>query len=328
MEPIILVEKLTKEFKIRRQQNLIKGLFNPDYKTVTAVKNINFSVERGEAVAFLGPNGAGKTTTTKMLTGLIYPTKGTVKVLGHTPFDREKKFLKRIGLVMGNKAGLNWDLTAKQSFDLLRKIYDIKEQAYQARLEELSTLLDVKDHMDTQLRRLSLGERMKMELIGAILHEPEVLFLDEPTIGLDIITKKNIRLFLRKIQKDMKTTLVLTSHDMDDVEQVCDRVIIINKGSKVYDNSLKTLTDQYRQVRFVRLVFANLPSEEEFSGLGEIVEKSEDGYLFKVSSEQMVALIAKATTTEGLLDLHIESTPLEEIIGELFKHGSEKSSQG
>jgi ABC-2 type transport system ATP-binding protein len=318
MPPIIEVSHLQKQFKVRTNRSFISGLFSPEYKTVEAVKDISLTVKRGEAVAFLGPNGAGKTTTTKMLTGLIHPTQGTIQVLGHTPFDRKKDFLKRIGLVMGNKAGLNWDLTARQSFELLKNIYAIPEGDFKEYLGRLTELTEVTFLLDTQLRRLSLGERMKMELIGAILHRPEILFLDEPTIGLDIVTKKNIRTFLREIQQELQTTLILTSHDMDDVEHVCDRVVIINKGTKVYDDSLKTLTDQYRQVRYVRFFFQKLPPKSHFQGLGEITETTPDSYLFKVGAEQMISLITKAASQSGLLDMHIEAVPLEEIIAEIF----------
>ena len=318
MQPIIEVHQLSKQFKIRQQNGLIRGIFNPEFKYVDAVREISFTVEKGEAVAFLGPNGAGKTTVTKMLTGLVYPSAGSATVLGHTPFDRKKSFLKRIGLVMGNKAGLNWDLTARQSFNLLKHIYEISETAYTKRLRELTTLLDVREHLDTQLRRLSLGERMKLEIIGSLIHAPEVLFLDEPTIGLDIPTKKNIRQFLRKIQRELKTTLILTSHDMDDIEKVCDRVIIITKGTKIYDDSLQHLTDQYRQVRFVRLFFDTLPDAKAFSLLGEIVEKTPDSYLLKTNPEQLIPLISLAAKGKNLVDIHIESIPLEEIIAELF----------
>jgi len=318
METVIRVRNLSKQFKVRRQNGMLRGIFHPEYRYVDAVNDISFEVKKGEAVAFLGPNGAGKTTTTKMLTGLVYPTSGSIEVLGHIPFNREKPFLKRIGLVMGNKNGLNWDLTARQSLTLLKNIYGISDAAFRKRLDELTGLLEVREHLDTQLRRLSLGERMKMELIGSLIHSPEVLFLDEPTIGLDILTKKNIRGFLRGIQRELGTTLVLTSHDMDDIEHVCDRVIVITKGAKVYDDTLKTLTDQYRKVRYVRFVFNAMPAATEFGDLGEIVEKSANSYLFKVAAEQMIQLIAKAADKD-LIDMHIEAVPLEEIIGEIFR---------
>ena len=319
MEPIVSVTNLQKHFKIRQNRNLVSGLFNPDYRSVKAVDGISFSINKGEAVAFLGPNGAGKTTTTKMLVGLMYPTGGEIQVLGYTPFERNPEFLMHIGLVMGNKSGLNWDLTANQSLWLLKHIYKISDADYNARLRELTKLLQVEDLLDTQVRRLSLGERMKLELIGAILHRPDVLFLDEPTIGLDILTKKNIRQFLRKIQQETGVTLILTSHDMDDIEQVCDRVIVINKGSKVYDDSLETLTGQYRQNRYVRLFFQEAPAAELLSR-AEILEQHDGEYLVRVAGDQLVPLLASVADS-NLIDIHIESVPLEAMIADIFKQG-------
>jgi ABC-2 type transport system ATP-binding protein len=319
MHPVISVSNLSKHFKARKNNGLIKGIFNPEYKVVEAVTDISFSVQKGEAVAFLGPNGAGKTTTTKMMTGLVHPSGGQVEVLGFTPFERKEVFLKRIGLVMGNKAGLNWDLTPVQSFDLLRGIYGIDLDTYKKRLKELTELLEVEHKLETQLRRLSLGERMKMELIGAILHAPEVLFLDEPTIGLDIVTKKNVRQFLRRIQRESGTTLILTSHDMDDVEQVCDRVIIINKGRKIYDDSLQALSAQYRAFRYVRFTFSVPPREGLLTGVGEVLESNPDTALLKVPAEALIEAISTVMKETELLDMHTEGVPLEEIIEEVFK---------
>jgi ABC-2 type transport system ATP-binding protein len=322
METVIEIKNLAKAFKVRQNKHLIKGIFNPNYKMVTAVNNITFSIERGEAVAFLGPNGAGKTTTTKMLTGLIYPSEGEVNVLGFTPSDRERNFLMRIGLVMGNKSGLNWDLSANQSFQLLQQIYKIPNDAFTSRIKELTELLNVEHLLESQIRRLSLGERMKMELIGAILHNPEVLFLDEPTIGLDITAKKNIRLFLKNIQKNSNITLILTSHDMDDIEQVCERVIVINKGEKVYDDQLSNLTSLYKQSRFVKFIFENKPRRSEFIPVGEILEEADDSYLFKVDNQDMPKLIADVTAKFNVIDIDILSIPLEEMIEDIFKRSS------
>ncbi|MDQ3099494.1 MAG: ATP-binding cassette domain-containing protein [bacterium] len=320
MKNIIEVRKLSKYFQIRTNKNVFTGFFNPAYKEVKAVNDISLTITKGEAVAFLGPNGAGKTTTTKMLTGLMYPTKGSVKVLGYIPFDKKREFLQRIGLVMGNKAGLNWDLTANQSFWLNKNIYKINDKIFDQRVILMSQLMDVDTLLDTQVRRLSLGERMKLELIGALLHNPEVLFLDEPTIGLDIIAKKNIRRFLKDIQNEFKTTIILTSHDMDDIEQVCQRVIIINKGEKVYDDSLTALTSQYEKTRYVRFIFDTQPQENKIAALktGKIVEKTNDYYLFEVESSKLIELITKVASQFKLIDLQVESVPLEEIIEHVF----------
>jgi len=327
MKNIIDVRSVSKTFQIRTNKNLFTGIFYPNYKEVHAVKSISFSIKKGESVAFLGPNGAGKTTTTKMLTGLMYPSGGSIKVLGFTPFDKKKEFLQRIGLVMGNKAGLNWDLTANQSFWLQKHIYKLKDKFFFERVAFMSQLMEVDTLLDTQIRRLSLGERMKLELIGALLHNPEVLFLDEPTIGLDVIAKKNIRRFLKDIQAEFKTTIILTSHDMDDIEQVCDRVIIINKGEKVYDDSLLALTSQFEKSRYVRFVFETQPDERAISAssLGRIIEKNKDYYVFEIEAGKVVQLITSVSTQFKLLDLQVESVPLEEIIAGIFRDKTVKT---
>lgn len=318
---IIKAKNLSKSFRSRGNKNLLTGLWRPEWKVKDAVSNVSFLIEAGEAVAFLGPNGAGKTTTTKMMTGLILPSSGSLTVLGETPFERDHGFLKQIGLVMGNRAGLNWDLTARQSFWLNRHIYGLSEEQYRNRVIELSQLLEVDMHLDTQVRRLSLGERMKLELIGAIMHQPTLLFLDEPTIGLDIPSKKTIRTFLRALRDAGKTTLILTSHDMDDIEEVCSRVIVINHGRKIYDDSLASLGDQYKGVRFVRFTFATLPPPGVLEAFGNILEAGPAEVLVRVDADRMVGMIATISAGYPVLDMRVESVPLEEIMAELFASG-------
>lgn len=317
-QPVITVEHLVRTFRIRTEKRLLRGLFHPKWKEVRAVDGISFTIHRGEAVAFLGPNGAGKTTTMKMLSGLILPTGGSVDVLGYTPFDRKHDLLRRIGLVMGNKAGLNWDLTARQSFELFRHIYRIEAPVYEQRLQELSALLDVAEHLDTQVRRLSLGERMKCELIGAILHAPDVLFLDEPTIGLDILAKQKIRAFLRELPARLGTTLLLTSHDMDDIEEVCDRVIVINRGTLVHDGPMEALLRKYQTVRYLRLVWDEGVTPPELPHATRIPD-DEPGDLYQVPREQLVATMGRIANAPGLLDIQLTSAPLERIIADLFQ---------
>lgn len=320
----VKVDNLTKEYKVKVRSGFIKDLFWPAYKKVTAVSGLTFSIKKGESVALLGPNGAGKTTTMKMLSGLIYPSSGRVEVLGFTPFERKKEFLMRIGLVMGSKTGLDWDLTPSQSFQLIKRIYKISDDDYQSRLKELLSLLEVEKYFDIQVRKLSLGERMKMEVAGAILHNPEVLFLDEPTIGLDILAKQKMRKFLRDIQTNYGITMLLTSHDMDDVEKVCDRVMVINNGAMVCDDSLENLTRQYNKDRYVKFIFKELPSKPEIETLGEAVEEGENYYLFKVGSDMLPGLLSKITSQYKLLDVEIVATPLEEIIADLYGKGTKR----
>lgn len=315
---ILETKDLTKTFKRSiKHKSLLKNLFNPQFEEVIAVDKISFSIGKGESVAFLGPNGAGKTTTIKMLTGLIYPSSGNISVLGYNPFKRKRDFLRKIGLVMGNKAGLNWDLTPFQSFELLKDIYEIPNKIYEDNLEELTSLLESKDFLNTQVRKLSLGQRMKMEIIGSILHNPEVLFLDEPTIGLDITSKKNIRNFLRMIQKERGVTMLLTSHDMDDIEFVSDRVIVINHGRKVYDDEITQLTNKYNQEKFVKFY---IEDTEAFSLSlpNEMISRDEVSVTIKVSSKNLPNTIAEVTSNFDVKDIDIISTPLEEIIEDIY----------
>jgi len=315
---IIEIKNLSKIFKVKVKHGFWQDIFHPEYRQVKAVNDISFSVKKGESVAFLGPNGAGKTTTIKMLTGLIYPTTGSIGVLGFTPSNRQADYLRKIGLVMGNKAGLNWDLTSRQSFELFQQIYRIPQETFKNALTKLTKLLDVEQYLDIQVRKLSLGERMKMELIGSLLHSPEILFLDEPTIGLDIISKQKIREFLRHIQKESNITILLTSHDMDDVEKVCDRVVVINKGQKVYDDNLLTLMKKYNHFRFVKFIFSEITPAVSLN-LGDLVSHDDQSAMFKVEPKQLPELIAEAAKKYSVDDIDIIPVPLESIIADIFK---------
>lgn len=240
--PLINVNEVSKNYAVFEKEDgvlgAVKGLFSRRYKTVEAVKEISFSVEEGDIVGYIGANGSGKTTTLKMLSGLIRPTSGTIKVGEFIPSERKTAFKKMFALVMGQKSQLWWDLPAKESFELFRAIYEIDRPVYKRRQGMLTDLLEVGELMDKPVRNLSLGERMKMELIGSLLHNPRILFLDEPTIGLDIFSQQKIRHFLKTINKEEKTTILLTSHYMKDIEELCNKLLIINKGKIVYDGSL------------------------------------------------------------------------------------------
>lgn len=316
MEKIITVKNLHKKFRKLKKRGFFKDLLKPNFLEVSAVLDISFSIKYGESVAFLGPNGAGKTTTIKMLSGLIYPSSGEIQVLGFKPSDRKSEFLSRIGLVMGNKSGLNWDLTPRQSFRLLKEIYNVSDHKYNLRLKELTELLDISRFIDTQIRRMSLGERMKMELIGSILHYPKILFLDEPTVGLDIISKQKIREFLRHIQKKDGTTILLTSHDMDDVEKVCDRVIVINKGQKVIDTDVIKLTSRFSEYKYIKLTLSN---KKEFSKISfDKVEKLNSEGMYKIQKSKVPEFLKYITANFDVDDIDVIPLPLEEIIKEIF----------
>ncbi|MBP9813512.1 ATP-binding cassette domain-containing protein [Candidatus Saccharibacteria bacterium] len=321
MKQAIIVSKLSKSFRVKQNDSVLTGLFKPNYKNLTAVDNINFIIQPGESVAFLGPNGAGKTTTTKMLTGLIKPSSGHISTLGYDPFTKNFAFLKKIGLVMGNKAGLNWDLSAKQSYQLMQKIYEIPISKFNDRVGELTKLLNVEHVLEKQVRKLSLGERMKLEIIGAILHDPEILFLDEPTIGLDIDSKKSIRLFLRKLHSQGKTIL-LTSHDMDDIATVCHRAIIINHGRIIYDGEMETLKTKYSSSRYLKLSFVKkVPDSVEIEKLGNIIELRNNRLTLKVPKEEAMKVATEISNKYTIHDITIEQVALEEIISDVFHQG-------
>jgi len=270
----IKVTGLKKYFRVyKRKEGLIptiNSLFHRKYSEVKAVDGISFSIREGELVGFIGPNGAGKTTTLKCLSGLLYHSSGIVEVLGYIPFERKADFLKKISLVMGQKNQLWWDLPAVESFRLNKEIYELSEDVYRKNLDELTGLLDVGSLINQPVRQLSLGQRMKMELIAALIHHPKVLFLDEPTIGLDIVMQKKMRDFIGNYNKKYKATILLTSHYMADVKELCRRVIIINKGKLIYDGSLESLSQKYSFHKIITVHFYSDAPENKLKNLGEI----------------------------------------------------------
>lgn len=320
MKNILSIKNLSKIFKVKISKGVIKDFFRPTYKEVQAVNDLTFDIQKGESVAFLGPNGAGKTTTIKMLSGLIYPTSGQINVLGYKPQERDRNFLRKIGLVMGNRSGLNFDLTANQSFQFYKQIYQIPNEKFNPWFNNLVNILQVRELLDVQIRKLSLGQRMKMEIIGSILHKPEILFLDEPTIGLDIPSKNKIQRFLKETQNKDKTTMILTSHDMSDVENVCERVIIINHGRKVYDGNLKDLQHEYSKEKYVKFYFKKSITDgsllEKYGA--NITQKEGHAITLKVKSVNMPKLISDVTSYCELDDIDIIGTPLEAIIEDIF----------
>jgi ABC-2 type transport system ATP-binding protein len=322
---MIEVAHLTRVFRTYKKQpgfwGGVKGLFNRKFDETAAAKDISFSIAEGEFVGFLGPNGAGKTTTLKMLSGLIFPTSGTARVAGFDPTKRENAYRRIFALVLGQKNQLWWDLPAIESFALLRAIYGLDEAAYTATLDELVALLGVSEKLNVMVRELSLGERMKMELIAALIHRPKVLFLDEPTIGLDVVSQRAVRLFLRDYNRRHRVTIVLTSHYMADIKELCERVIVIHKGSKIYDGALDRLeagSDSKKKiVRFV-------PKDTNFpetwrSSFGDTVRGADGTFTLRVPSDDVVAVAQEVLATGPVADITIEDVPLEDIIAELFQ---------
>jgi len=320
---MIEVENLTRVFRTyKKPPGLwagVRGLFHREFEELAAAKDISFSIAEGEFVGFLGPNGAGKTTTLKMLSGLIYPSSGRARVAGHDPIRRESAYRRLFALVLGQKNQLWWDLPAQESFLLLRHIYGLSAAQYKETLDELVTLLGVEGKLGTMVRELSLGERMKMELIAALLHRPKVLFLDEPTIGLDVVSQKAVRGFLKDYNRRHRTTILLTSHYMADIQELCDRVIVIDKGRKIYDGTLDRLESAGGKKRIVKF----RPLQVPFPGLVELAdgkaEANEDGeVILHVPSADVVALTARILAAGPVADISISDVPLEDIIADLF----------
>ena len=299
----------------------VKGLFKRDFEETAAAKDISFTIAEGEFVGFLGPNGAGKTTTLKMLSGLIYPTSGTARVAGFDPTKRENAYRRLFALVLGQKNQLWWDLPAAESFTLLRAIYGIPHDEFKTTLHELVTLLDVEKKLNVMVRELSLGERMKMELIAALLHRPRVLFLDEPTIGLDVVSQRNVRQFLREYNRKHRVTILLTSHYMADIKELCERVIVIHKGSKIYDGALDRLENaggaKKKIITFLPGAGAAFP--ETWQSRHGDTKRADDGkFTLCVPGENVVAVSQEILSTGPVADITIEDVPLEDVIAELF----------
>ena len=300
------------------------GLFQREYRDVEAVRGIDLRVDQGEFVAFLGPNGAGKTTTLKLLSGVISPSGGDARVLGHVPWERENAYRRRFALVMGQKNQLWWDLPAQESFRLHQKIYRIDPRDYQRTRDELTDLLEVRHLLGQPVRELSLGERMKMELIAALLHSPDVLFLDEPTIGLDVIAQHNIQKFLKHYQQERKITILLTSHYMKDVAALCKRVVIIAQGDIMYDGSLAGIVDRFSGHKVLSLQFADDRMPSDLARYGEVLEVVEPKARLRVDRSKIAEVLASVLDSYSIEDVSVEDPPLEEVIAEMFALSSDK----
>ncbi len=322
---VIEAQGLNKAYRVYKKQpgfsGAVRGLFHRQYETTHAVKDVNFTVEEGELVGFLGPNGAGKTTTLKMLAGLLYPTSGKASVLGYTPWERADGYRRQFALLLGQKNQLWWDLPARESLELNARIYGIAPEDFKKRVDEMTQLLDVGEKLNVMVRELSLGERMKLELVAALLHQPKVLFLDEPTIGLDVVSQKAVREFLREHNKRNKTTVLLTSHYMADIQELCKRVIIIDHGTIFFDGRLTEILDRFADFKLITIHTETEPTcgDEQLKEFGEVVEKTSTSVKLKVKRDRVIASCKGLLDALPVKDIDIEEVPIEDIIRGLFK---------
>ena len=322
---LISVKNLKKYYKVYKKEpglwGSVKSLWHREYEEVKAVDDVSFEIEQGEIVGFIGQNGAGKTTTLKVLSGLLYPTAGEISVLGFNPWERKPEFQKQFALVMGQKNQLWWDLPAMESFLLNKAIYEVPDAQFKKTLDKLVTLLDVKDVLNIQVRKLSLGQRMKCELIAALLHSPKVLFLDEPTIGLDVVMQKVLRDFIRDYNKEFGATIILTSHYMDDVKELCKRAIIIDHGHKIFDGKLQDIIDTYARNKIVSIILSEKVSREKLEKFGEVKSYEDPQVTLLVPRKKAAEVAGKLIAELPVEDVNIEEPPIEAIIREVFQTG-------
>ena len=322
--PVIEVTSLTKSFRTYKKQpgfsGAVKGLFHRQFEQTLAVNEVSFKIEPGELVGFLGPNGAGKTTTLKMLAGLLHPTSGTARVLGHTPWERHDDYRRQFALVLGQKNQLWWDLPARESLELNAKIYGIPKDQFEKTVGEMTVLLGVQGKLNVSVRELSLGERMKMELIASLLHQPKVLFLDEPTIGLDVTSQKTVRDFIRRHNAQQKTTILLTSHYMADIQELCERVIIIDHGKLFFDGKLSEIVDRFADFKLVTIQCHHSEKQpaEKLSHYGEVVEKDSTAIKLKVKRDRVIPVCKALLDELPVSDIDIQEVPIEEVIRQIF----------
>ena len=321
---MITIKNLTKIYKVHtRRKNLFLDVFARQYKEIHALNNISFDIGEDELVGFIGPNGAGKTTTLKILSGILYPTSGMVSVMNTTPFEKEPRFLKRIAFVMGQRNQLIWDLSTRDSLQLQKTIYEINDTNFKKNVNELTELLDANELLDKPVKTLSLGQRMKMELVVGLLHRPKIIFFDEPTIGLDIFSQEAIRNFIKSYQSETKATIILTSHYLEDVKRLAKRLIIIHNGSIVYDGSLSNIIEQYTVEKRVVVTLDKMVNDTELRGIGVPFTLSYPKVTFLIKKGFLPEKIKHITQSLPFSDLTVEDESIEEIIKSFFKehHG-------
>lgn len=330
MSSFIEVKNVSKSFKVSKRPKGIPGyianLFVPKYEEKKAVKDISFSIEQGEMVGFVGPNGAGKSTTIKMLSGILYPDSGEISVNGYTPYKQRKDYVGSIGVVFGQKSQLQWDLPVMDSFELLKAIYRIPQPMYKKNLDRFVEMLDMSEFIDRPVRQLSLGQRMRADIVAALLHSPKIVFFDEPTIGVDVVGKEKIRSFIKELNAEDKVTMIFTTHDMQDIEKTCNRLIIIDKGSKVYDGSIQGIKEQYGTTRKLQVEFnenydillsANSMKNIQIKNVADS-EGRKRQFIFDNTDVQIDELMNHLLQNYSIKDINISEPEIEEIIGKIY----------
>lgn len=324
--PIIEVRNLRKEFFIAKRETgflgSMKSLFKREFIKKEAVKDISFSIEKGEMVGYIGPNGAGKSTTIKMLTGILVPTSGVVKVNGLVPYERRQENARNIGVVFGQRTQLWWDLPTIESFELLKAIYQVSDKRYKENMDLFKEILGLDEFLNTPVRQLSLGQRMRADIAASLLHDPPILFLDEPTIGLDVVAKEKMRDFIQKINKEKEVTVILTTHDMEDIEKLCKRMVLIDHGQKVYDGDIGTVKERFGKMRTLVVDLENGRNDLQVTG-GEIYKQEGNRYWIRFDRNTISAseLIAQITKTNQIKDLTVEEPAIESIISRIYQEG-------
>lgn len=327
---IIEVKNLVKTFKVKEKDKGIKGsiksIFKPKYKEINAVNDINFSVQKGEILAFIGPNGAGKSTTIKMLTGILYPTSGEIIVNGINPSKERKKLAYKIGTVFGQKEQLWVHLTPYDNFKFFGAIYDIPDNEIETRIKELTKMFELEEFINTPVRNLSLGQRIRCEIVAALIHKPEILFLDEPTIGLDPVVKENVRALIKKMNKELGMTIFLTSHDVGDIEKLCKRVIIVNKGKIIMDDTMNNLKYNYLNKKIIEVKLKEKVNLQNEDGIVILKDKENNLKIEIDSQKKSVADVIKLLDTDKIIDINISNIPLEDIITSIYKENKVKEA--
>lgn len=322
---IIDVQGICKTFKVAKRREgfagAVAGIFHPQYERKTVVDNISFQINEGEMVGFIGPNGAGKSTTVKMLSGILYPDSGTIRVDGFTPHRDRKRYVANIGVVIGHKTQISWDLSPLDSYEVIKRIYKIPEKKYKYNLERFTSMLDIEPYLNQQVRTLSLGQRMRAEIAAALLHSPKLVFFDEATIGVDVMGKDKIRSFLRELNKSDNITMIFTTHDLQDIEQTCDRLLIIDKGRKLYDGSLENIHKTYSSQRIMDVEFDEMPCDFNYKNV--FVKNSESRkntiqLIFDIDKINYNDLMSQLIDKYKISDITVKEPDIELIIRDIY----------